>query len=463
VLPPGVVTIRTIGDTGDYWTPGSVDGVHLALEAGEQVLSVAHCEVRSEGTESWTMPGAALVVTDRRIGFLTTKFDSGGGWAGFGVAGLAFATVANEVSKRRAAARSAGLVAIGQVRHEWLTGLALRRKKALIGVTDTYVDLSLTTKAGPQRLTLWGRPAVTEQLARWLATVVAGHRLALPVPRTAEQTEGLKRYVDGDASSPKAGDLDWRFPGDATALIRAVAPLAARRAAGDPPQPGDRPMVAVCPFGAPSPDPATIPAYDQAGRLVLEASERVLWQGPASAVLTTAAQGAHGREVFQTMWSTAGATAEVTLTDRRLAYALVPGTTGAPVAAGNLVIGPADPASAAVAGQVRHHNVPNLLALDGAEYGAPGLFRCVASLVDPPATVIRVHLLFPSRESACDEMWIRAIAVERMAALPEYAATAPEKWATLTRQADRPTYADGHYGPAAQLPLMRVLGADRPR
>jgi hypothetical protein len=461
-----------IGDTGDYWTPGSVDGVHLALETGERVLSAARCEVRSAGAESWTMPGdTMLVVTDRRISFLTTKFDTGGGWAGFGVAGLAFATVANEVSKRRAAARSAGLVAIGQVRHEWLTGLALRRQKALIGVTDTYVDLSLTTKTGAQRLTLWGRPAITEQLARWLATVVAAHRLALPVPRTAEQTEALRRYVDGDASSAKAdnkagskaGNLDWRFPGDTTALIRAVAPLAARRAAGDPPQPGDRPMVAACPFGALSPDPDTLPAYDQAGRLVLESAERVLWQGPASGVLTTAALGAHGREVFQTMWSTAGAAAEVTLTDRRLVYALVPGTAGAPVAAGRLVIDPPDPATAAVAGQVRHRNVPNLLALDGAEYGAPGLFRSVAALVDPPATVIRVHLLFPDRASACDETWIRAIVAERMAALPEYEATEPAKWATLTRQADQPSYADGHYGPAAQLPLVRVLGTDRPR
>jgi hypothetical protein len=116
-----------------------------------------------------------------------------------------------------------------------------------------------------------------------------------------------------------------------------------------------------------------------------------------------------------------------------------------------------------IAGQVRHRNVPNILALDGAEYGAPGTYRVVASLIDPPAVVIRVHLFFPDRQSACDEEWIRAIATERLTELPGCAATAPEKWAALQRQAEQPAYAGGHYGPVAQLPLVRVLGSDRPR
>lgn len=468
MLPPGLLSIREVGDIDDpYWTAASPDGVHLALEAEETVLWTAPCQVSSTGAERWTLPDhTMLVITDRRIGFLTTRFDTGGGWVGFGAAGLAIATAANVVSRRRAAARSAGLVAIGQVRHEWVTGLALRVQKALIGVTDTYLDLSVTTKTGAQQLTLWGRPAVTEQLARWLATVVAAHRLALPLAQTPEQAATLKRYVDGghdDAPSRKGGNLSWRFPGDTTALIRAAAPLAVRRAAGDPPQPGDRPMVAVCPFGAPSPDCETLPAYDQTGALVIEPSERVLWRGSAAAVITTAAKAARGRELFLTMWTTAGATAELTLTDRRLVYTLVPGGTGTPVAAGSLMLSPANPAEAVVAGQVRHRHVPNILALDGAEYNAPGLHRSVASLVDPPDTVIRVHLLFPDRQSACDDAWIRAIAAERITELSEYAATAPEKWAALARQASEPSYADGHYGPAAQLPLVRVLGSDRPR
>jgi hypothetical protein len=222
-------------------------------------------------------------------------------------------------------------------------------------------------------------------------------------------------------------------------------------------------MVAVCPFGAPSPDHETVPDYDQTGALVIEPSEQVLWRGSAAAVITTAAVAASGREQFQTIWSTAGVTAELTLTDRRLVYTLVQSGTGAPVAAGSLRPSAPDPAKAVVAGRVRHRNVANLLSLDGAEYGAPGLHRTVASLIDPPATVIKVHLLFRDRQTACDEAWIRAIAAERMTELSEYAATAPEKWAALGRQASEPTYADGHYGPAAQLPLVRMLGSDQPR
>jgi hypothetical protein len=74
-----------------------------------------------------------------------------------------------------------------------------------------------------------------------------------------------------------------------------------------------------------------------------------------------------------------------------------------------------------------------------------------------------VQLFVADRQSACDARWIRAIAAERVARHSALAATAPEKWAVLERQASRPTYADGHYGPAAQLPFTQILGSDRPR
>jgi hypothetical protein len=164
--------------------------------------------------------------------------------------------------------------------------------------------------------------------------------------------------------------------------------------------------------------------------------------------------------VFRTIWTTAGSAAGLTLTDRRIVYTLAPTETGAPITPGTLRL---DPAGGIVAGQVRHRNTANLLALDGAEYGAPGMFRSVASVIDPPNVAIRVHLFFADRQSACDERWIRAIAAERVARHSALAATAPEKWAVLERQASRPTYADGHYGPAAQLPFTQVLGSDRPR
>lgn len=445
MLPASVVSVRMIGDSSDaYWSASSDDGVHLALEADERVLWTGRYEIRCAGAADWRLPDdTTLLVTDRRLAFLTTRFDTGGGWAGFGVIGLAVATTANVVSKSRAAARSAGRVAIGQVRHEWLQSVTFRRVRALIGVTDTYVDLTLPTSAGPLTLTLWGRPALTEDLARWLASVVAAHRLTAPLPRSPAQVETLTGY---GAGAP--GPATWTFPDDPESLIHMLAPLTARRPAGGKAKPGERTMVGLCRFGAASADPETLPAYDDQGRLVLEPPESVLWQGPAAAVVTSTAAAASGREVFRTMWSSAGGETALTLTDRRIVYALR---------------APAGSPRWTVAGQVRHRNVISILALDGAEFGGPEMFRSAASLIDPPAVAIRVNLFFHTRAVSCDADWIRAIAAERMASLPECATSQPEKWAALEQQAREPSYKDGHYGPVAQLPLLRMLGSDQPR
>jgi hypothetical protein len=452
MLPATTISIRMIGDTSDaYWSASSEDGVHLVLETDERVLWTGRYEVRSAGAADWRLSDdTTLIVTDRRLAFLTTKFDTGGGWAGFGVVGLAVATTANVVSKSRAAARSAGKVAIGQVRHEWLKSVTLRRVKALIGVTDTYVDLTLPTKGGPLTLTLWGRPALTEDFARWLASVVAAHQMTVPLPRSAGQSKTLTSYGVGAPGSAtgKRSDLTWAFPDDPESLIRMLAPLSARRSVGGTGRLCDRTMVGLCRFGVDGTDPETVPAYDNQGRLVLEASESVLWQGSAAAVVTGSAVAAHGREVFRTMWSSPGSETTLTLTDQRIVYALR---------------APAGSPRWTVAGQVHHRNVISLLALDGAEFGDPEMFRSVASLIDPPDIVIRVNLLFRTRAASCDADWIRAIIAERMASLPECATSQPVKWTALEQQAREPSYRDGHYGPTAQLPLARMLGSEHPR
>lgn len=162
MLPRQIVNIREIGDTrAPYWTAASLDGVQLYLEPDESILHVCYCNV-SQLTEKgvqikpsksqtlpkkWELPAATVVITDRRIAFLSTQFDTGGGWSGFGVAGLAVAATANSVSKSRAAKRSAGKIAIGQLRHEWLTSIAVRYRKPVFGL-DTYVHLAAATTGG---------------------------------------------------------------------------------------------------------------------------------------------------------------------------------------------------------------------------------------------------------------------------------------------------------------------------
>jgi hypothetical protein len=166
-----------------------------------------------------------LVVTDRRSGFLTTQFGRGGGWAGSGIAGLVSVATANAMGKRRAGQRSAGKVAIGQARHEWLTAITLRRAKTPIGVMDTCVDLTVATAAGPSVIELWGRRVINEELARWLAGIVSGHRLALISPESADEIATLQRYQQGGHDPARTGkrtDFGWFLPGKTDELIAAT-------------------------------------------------------------------------------------------------------------------------------------------------------------------------------------------------------------------------------------------------
>jgi hypothetical protein len=96
-----------------------------------------------------------VYVTNRRTLFVCGEFEKGGGWVGFGLAGVAVALTANVISKRKAANRSAGKIAIGHIRHEWVTGVVLKQRKSLIGIVDIYVDLIVATTAGLVTVELW--------------------------------------------------------------------------------------------------------------------------------------------------------------------------------------------------------------------------------------------------------------------------------------------------------------------
>jgi hypothetical protein len=90
-VPKQVLTVVEVGDLGlPLWSSASADGERIALELSETQLWAGRCQVRSLRPKQWSLPEhSLLVVTDRRTTFLTTAFDKRGGWAGFGLAGLA--------------------------------------------------------------------------------------------------------------------------------------------------------------------------------------------------------------------------------------------------------------------------------------------------------------------------------------------------------------------------------------
>lgn len=239
MLPQQIVCIREIGDTeAPYWAAASLDGIQLHLEPGEPLLHVCHCyvsQISEKGTrikpspsqtlpKAWEMGEAAtVVITDRRIAFLTTQFDKGGGWSGFGVAGLAVAVTANAVSRSRAAKRSAGKVAIGQVRYEWLTAIAVRYRKPVFGL-DTYIHLAAATTAGTAVIELYKPKVIDEKLARWMVGTAAKNRSALLPPGSGDLSL-LQRYADsgkGAVQGANPGDLRWPMPGNTAELIATV-------------------------------------------------------------------------------------------------------------------------------------------------------------------------------------------------------------------------------------------------
>jgi hypothetical protein len=236
MLPQSLVFVREIGDTeAPYWAPASLDGAQLHLEPGETVMHVCYCNVSqlsSKGAQlrptpsqplpkAWELPyPTTVVITDRRTAFLTTQFDQGGGWTGFGVAGIAVALTANAVSRSRAAKRSAGKVAIGQVRHEWLTSIGVRYRKPVFGL-DTYIHMAAATTMGSTVIELYKPVVINEQLARAMVGTVATHRMTLLPPDSSDLVtlHNYKSSGNGAIQGANPGDLRWPLPGATDDLI----------------------------------------------------------------------------------------------------------------------------------------------------------------------------------------------------------------------------------------------------
>jgi len=69
-----------------------------------------------------------VYITDGRLALACEKYDKGGGWVGFGGAGLLVAVTANAVSKARAASRRRGRILVGHIRYPWLKSVGASSK-----------------------------------------------------------------------------------------------------------------------------------------------------------------------------------------------------------------------------------------------------------------------------------------------------------------------------------------------
>lgn len=140
-----VLTIRSGLDTGnDALYPVLSDATApeiIALDRydGPNVVKVAATAVRvlEAGSSLKTLVKLSEVkidvyITDGRVALACEKYDKGGGWVGFGGAGVLVAVTANAVSKAMAAKRSRGKVLVGHVRYPWLKMVGAASKSSFV-------------------------------------------------------------------------------------------------------------------------------------------------------------------------------------------------------------------------------------------------------------------------------------------------------------------------------------------
>jgi hypothetical protein len=256
---------------------------------------------------------------------------------------------------------------------------------------------------------------------------------------------------------------------DAAKDLHALTVHAKRRAAGEPVRICNAQMLGVTDLGSGSWEPETVPAFDDEGGLVLLPGEEIVRQDRAAKLGAETAEAAGGREQFRALWPLQSDVA-ITLTSERLVYQLtdlgkgdwtwlaVGGVTGLALTATSYARAAHRKRGKAVAGHVMHRYVANILRGDGSRMSAPELVRATATLLSPPKSIIRVHLLRHADDGLTDA-WVRAVAKERLRDKPS---ASDEKWEQLRSQFQNPEPKDGYWGLMHVLPHYCALGAARP-
>jgi hypothetical protein len=291
---------------------------------------------------------------------------------------------------------------------------------------------------------------------------------AVYVPKVAAD-----KIAAGLISAFARGKAQRETDNDAASELSRLARRVKLRAGGRPVDDrAPRLMLDLCDFGAGTPDPSTIPAFDPHGQLIMAAGETVLWAGTATPA-AEAAQLAGGRERFTTLWKSTKKAA-VTLTSERLVYdvrnftegdmswIIVGGVTGVALTALSALRAGARRSGRTAAGQIRHENLANLITGATARTTFAGPATVTATLIEPPKRGIRVHLFADSPAEDLARQWTRAAATERLQRLASLMTEQPAKRDQLLAQQQDPKPHDGYWGPFWGLPLSCPLGRDRP-
>lgn len=190
-----------------------------------------------------------VVITDSRVIVYCEKYDKGGGWVGFGGAGIAFALAANAVSKARAAHRRKGKVLVAHVRYPWLERLLAAPKTGWLSSERLRLRVN-SAPGGPNRFIMLELDLPKHESALGagceIARRCARYRLANDPTMEPQERErfmalatGRPRNPEPPAAGQKTGWATYTMPSNyrvnaTTAVPKPAAPPAQQPAV--PPQ-----------------------------------------------------------------------------------------------------------------------------------------------------------------------------------------------------------------------------------
>jgi hypothetical protein len=199
-----VLTIRSGQDAGDdalhpmLSDASSSEIVAMDRYDGPNVMNVVATAVRVLEVCDGNLKTLAklrevkidIYITDGRLALACEKYDKGGGWVGFGGAGVLVAVTANAVSKARAASRRRGKVLVGHIRYPWLKSVGASSKSGFASTEAIRLEYSEKRSTATVRrmieLTLPKNIDAT-LVAQEIAKRAAAYRLAYYADMSAEE------------------------------------------------------------------------------------------------------------------------------------------------------------------------------------------------------------------------------------------------------------------------------------
>jgi hypothetical protein len=219
-----ILAIRTSGDPDDtIWPvparqPGPLltepdrhDGVNVVTFP---VIAVTVSEITKGGVKQVTGLSkitATLSVTDSRVIFAASKWDSGSTYFGFGGVGAAIGLAATGISKARAAARSRGKILAGQVRYPWLRQAGVSTRAGRQGTDQIRLGYSVRTNASSAGetfvldLTLPAGGVSPLAAAQDIIRRCAAYRLEHYPEQEEEKKAGFSRLLGTELKVPEPG------------------------------------------------------------------------------------------------------------------------------------------------------------------------------------------------------------------------------------------------------------------